>query len=186
MPATNYSRWVGRGPSKIFIRRNYSTGMATVRMGDITMKVKTEFLEDKLEHIESYQSKERFFNSFYYGTSEADAELQARYERNFDSAIRQRYMFADPRLGEYATQLWKSMTPDQRDRFSVANKKLVDKTFNYDDKSTERRKKRYRTGGETTAKTVAQDTRDLQSLVNEMENYAPKHIVRTLRQEYEL
>lgn len=179
----NYSKWVGRGLDKISIRRNYKTGTATINFQGQKFRVGIDFLEERLNLIDQYQSKERFFNSFYYGTDEGRREVEERYIENFSNAMTYKYMYADESVSEYAKDLWRIMSNQQRDRFSWLNRDLIGEVFNYDDRSILDKRRNF---DYDQTHTEEQDTADVWYLVRQLEQFVPRQTVNRLREEYGL
>lgn len=131
MGISNLSRWIGKGKGQIHVRK--SGDMTKLTLGDVTMTVPTEFYEAKREVIEQYHSKERFFESMYWGTTTGRADMEERYRENFHEALERRFERANPQLVELAQSIWDNMSPWQRDRFTGIHGVLVESVFKYEE-----------------------------------------------------
>lgn len=125
-------RWFGRGKNQFRVR---DTGLGTtfVTFQGTTIEVDTAFYLDKRADIDRFKSKEKFFQSLYWGTAEGRGDIEERYRENFATAIGHRFSRANFDKQNQAIAMWESMSPQQRDRFTSLNRVLVESIFDYEE-----------------------------------------------------
>lgn len=98
------------------------------------MTVSEEFYQSRLEIADAYRNTEDYFNSFYWGTQRGIRQKDANYKENFDTAIRSKFEDANTPDLQYAIDIWKNMSFEERDKFTNDNPEWVTQTFKYEDK----------------------------------------------------
>lgn len=166
MPRFSTRGWIGNKEGQIRVR-NTKKGTTYVTFNGLRMEVDTGYYLTKLSDIHTFKDKDRFFKSLYWGTEEGRQTIQQRYEDNFINAIEHRYSRADDDKISYAIRLWKSMSPNQRDRFTAFNKVLVESVFKYED--IERQEIEDNFDWDEDAK---QQNADIDLLIAELEDFA--------------